>query len=345
MKGVFQAAMAKMTDRADSMTINVADPAEKPIVDKFCARGAPMPMVLAIAPTGAAYPAFPKQFDEAQLQQAFVSPCTAKCMRAIQDRHTILICVQNDKTQFNEEAMQGVKAFKADPQYGKATEIIMLDPADKAEQHFLTDLQVDPRTTTAVTVLVTPPGAPVARFTGAVTEEQITAKIKEAKSSCGAGCSCHNIGDRNHAITNPCVARNLRAQEPIVHQFSGDPAGNHGDRLDQEHHPLLRRRRGAGDGLPGGQCPGASQDGHLAGLLQRRPAKRDDSRGIRHATGDGGPCGTRQHLAQAVGACSSYRARTSRSRASCRKTSFRRKRPGAARASFRARSAAAPRSE
>ena len=87
-------------------------------------------MVLAIAPTGAPTRAFPRRSTEAQLQQAFVSPCTAKCMRAIQDRHSILLCVQNDKTQFNQEAMQGVKAFKADPQYAKGTEIVMLNPAD-----------------------------------------------------------------------------------------------------------------------------------------------------------------------------------------------------------------------
>ena len=127
MNGVFQAAMAKMTDRANAIAIYVADPAEKPIVDKFGVRGAPMPLVLAIAPTGAATRAFPRQFDEAQLQQAFVSPCTAKCMKAIQDRHSILLCVQNDKTQFNQEAMQGVEAFKADPQYTKGTEIVMLE--------------------------------------------------------------------------------------------------------------------------------------------------------------------------------------------------------------------------
>ena len=133
MKGVFKTAMAKMTDRADAMAIHVADPAEKPIVDKFGVRGAPMPLVLAIAPTGAATRAFPKQFEEAQLQQAFVSPCTAKCMRVIQDRRMILLCVQNGSTQFNQEAMQGVKAFKADSPYGQGTEVVMLDPADKAE--------------------------------------------------------------------------------------------------------------------------------------------------------------------------------------------------------------------
>ena len=192
MNGVFQTAMTKMTDRADSIAIYAADPAEKAIIDKFGVRGSPMPLVLAIAPTGAPTRAFPKQFDETQLQKAFVTPCTAKCMKAIMDRHTILLCVQNGKTQFNQEAMQGVETFKADPQYTKGTEIVMLNPTDDAEQPFLKALQVDPRTTAAVTVLVMPPGAPVARFAGAVTKEQIEAGVKAAASGCGPNCSCHH---------------------------------------------------------------------------------------------------------------------------------------------------------
>jgi hypothetical protein len=191
MNGVFQTAMAKMTDRADSMAIYVADPAEKPIIDKFGVRGSPMPLVLAIAPTGAPTRAFPKQFDEAKLQQAFVSPCTAKCMRAMMDRHTVLLCVQNGKTQFNEEAMQGVEAFKADPQYTKGTEVVTLNPTEDVEQPFLKALQVDPKTTTAVTLLVMPPGSPVARFGGAVTKAQIEAGVKAAASNCGPNCNCH----------------------------------------------------------------------------------------------------------------------------------------------------------
>jgi hypothetical protein len=190
MNGVFQTAMAKMADRAEATAIYVADPAEKPIVDKFGVRGAPMPLVLAIAPTGAATRAFPKQFEEAQFQQAFVSPCTARCMKVIQDRHLILICVQNGKTRFNQEALEGVKSFQADPQYAQATEIVMLNPSDKAEQRFLSALQVDPRTPTAVTLLVTPPGAPVARFVGAVSKEEIVDGLKAAQSSCCPGGKC-----------------------------------------------------------------------------------------------------------------------------------------------------------
>jgi len=187
---VNRSAMAKMTDRADSIAVSIADPAEKRIVDKFSVRGAPMPLVLAVAPTGAPTRAFPKQFEEAQFQQAFVSPGTAKCMKAIMDRHLLLICVQNGKTQFNQEAMQGVEAFKADPQYAKVTEVVTLNPADKAERSFLKDLEVDPQTTTAVTLLVTPPGAPIATFEGAVTKEQIAAKLAAAQSGCCPGGKC-----------------------------------------------------------------------------------------------------------------------------------------------------------
>jgi hypothetical protein len=192
MYAVFQKALEKLKDRADGLGVNISDSAEKPIVEQFRARGAPMPMVLAIAPTGAATKAFPKQFDAAQLQEAFVSPCTAKCMRAIQDRRSILLCVQNDKTRENKEALDGAKEFKNDPKYTKGTVIIMLNPADKAEQRFLKDLEVDPRTATAVTVLVTPPGAPVARFTGALTKEAIEDAVSKAQSSCGPVCSCHH---------------------------------------------------------------------------------------------------------------------------------------------------------
>jgi hypothetical protein len=191
MKRVFDAAMQKMSARADGIAVNIADPAEKPIVDKFRARGAPMPTVLSIAPTGAPTQAFPKQFDETQLQKAFVSPCTAKCMKAIWDRQSILLCVQNGKTQLNDEAMKGATTFKNDLKYSKGIEIIVLDPADQAEQDFLKELQVDTNAGKAVTVLIMPPGAPVARFTGALTKDQIETAVNNAKSSCGPGCNCH----------------------------------------------------------------------------------------------------------------------------------------------------------
>jgi len=112
-------------------------------------------------------------------------------MKAIFEQRSILLCIQNDKTKENKEALAGAKEFKSDPKYAKGIEIIMLNPADKAEQRFLKDLEVDPLTTKAVTVLVMPPGAPVARFTGAVSKDDITDAVASAQSSCGPGCNCH----------------------------------------------------------------------------------------------------------------------------------------------------------
>jgi hypothetical protein len=192
MYGVLQRAVEKMKDRAGYVGVNINDPDERSIIEQFRARGAPMPVALAVAPTGAPTKAFPREFDYVKLQEAFVSPCAAKCMKAIWDRHSILLCVQNHKTKENQEAIDGAKEFKNDPRYTKGTDIIMLDPTDKAEQRFLRDLQVDPRTETAVTLLVIPPGAPAARFTGALTKEAIESAVEAAKSSCGPGCSCHH---------------------------------------------------------------------------------------------------------------------------------------------------------
>jgi hypothetical protein len=188
--GAFQTATAKLTDRADALAIHTADAAEKAIVDKFGVSRAPMPLVLAIAPNGAVTRGFPSSFTEDQLQQAFVSPGTAKCMRALQDRKLVLLCVQNGTTQSNEEAMQGVRDFTADSQYAQATEVVSLDPKDAGEASFLKGLQVDPRSPVAVTVLLAPPASAIAKFEGAVTKDAIVTKLTSAQSGCCPGGKC-----------------------------------------------------------------------------------------------------------------------------------------------------------
>jgi hypothetical protein len=68
-----------------------------------------------------------------------------------------------------------------------------MDPGDPTEASFLESLQVDPRTPTAITVLLAPPGQPVATFAGAVTKDQIVAKVQAgpcAGGQCGPGGCC-----------------------------------------------------------------------------------------------------------------------------------------------------------
>ena len=190
MYGVFQSAMNKWAESANSAGVQVTDPDERPIVDKFGLSRAPMPMVLALAPNGAVTKGFPIKFDEKQLREGFVSPCTAKCLKALQDRKLVLLCVQNQKTQFTQVAMSASQSFKADARFAGATEVVTVDPEDRAEAALLQEPKVDPRTPEAVTVLLAPPGQPIAKFAGAVTKEQIVAKVASAKSGPCADGKC-----------------------------------------------------------------------------------------------------------------------------------------------------------
>ena len=190
MYGVFQSAMNKWAESADCVGVQITDPNERPIVDKFGLSRAPMPMVLALAPNGAVTKGFPIKFDENQLREGFVSPCTAKCLKALQDRKLVLLCVQNQKTQFTQVAMSAAQGFKADARFAGATEVITVNPEDRAEAALLQELEVDPRTPEAVTVLLAPPGQPLAKFVGAVTKDQIVAKVASAQSGPCADGKC-----------------------------------------------------------------------------------------------------------------------------------------------------------
>ena len=112
MRKVFHAAMAKASDKAEGVEANVTDPSEAPLVRKFNLSRAPMPLVLALAPNGAVTGGFPAEFDEEKLLGALVSPGMAPCLKGLQQRKLVLLCVQNQATKSNEAAMRGVRDFE-----------------------------------------------------------------------------------------------------------------------------------------------------------------------------------------------------------------------------------------
>jgi hypothetical protein len=189
LRKVFETATQKVAERADAVSVNVSDRGESGIVKKFGVDRAPMPLVLAIAPNGAITGGFPGDFTEAKLLDAFASPGLAKCMKPLQEGKLVLLCVQNDKTTLNAEALEGVQSFKADERFANVTEIVMLDPSDSAESSFLGDLKIDPKTAKAVTALLVPPGSAIAEFEGETSKEQFLAALQSA-GSCGPGGAC-----------------------------------------------------------------------------------------------------------------------------------------------------------
>ena len=185
---VFQSAMGELATSADAASVNISDPNEKAVVDKFGVSRAPMPLVLAVAPNGAVTKAWPIRFTKEQLREGLVSRGTAQCMKALQDRKLVVLCVQNG--QHSQSALQGAYEFKADARFKGAAEIVAIDAQDQSEAAFIKDLRIDRRTSQPVTVVLAPPGQPVARFTGRVTKAQLVAKVTAAQSDCCPGGEC-----------------------------------------------------------------------------------------------------------------------------------------------------------
>jgi hypothetical protein len=194
MKKVFEEAVAKVSERANTAIVRVTDSAQREIVKKFGLDRAPMPLALAIAPNGAVMGGFPGEFTEEALVNAFGSPSTEKCMKSLQDGKLVFLCVQNDSTKLNAEAFQGVQEFKALAQYATFTEIVKLNPSDAAEASFLADLKIDPQTKVAVTAFLAPPGVVIAEFEGATQKDQLVSALLQANSACGPGGSCGPSG-------------------------------------------------------------------------------------------------------------------------------------------------------
>jgi hypothetical protein len=188
---VLQPAVAHMADSAEVVSIQVTNPAEKQIVDRYDASRFPMPTVLAIAPCGAITKAFIKPFDENQLRSAFVSPCTQLCLKALQSRKLVLCCVV-DQARPQDPVMipQAAADFKADAQYGPATEIVLVNARDVNEAAFMKDFQVDPGSPKPVIVFLAPPGAMIGKFNGAATKQQLVAQLVSAQSNPCAGGKC-----------------------------------------------------------------------------------------------------------------------------------------------------------
>ena len=190
--GVLQPAAARMVDSAELVSIQITNPAEKRIVDKYDVTRAPMPLVLAVAPCGAITKAFTGAFDENQLRAAFVSPCTQLCLKALKmSRKLVLVCVVDQANPQDPVTIpRGVEDFRADAKYGSATEIILVNARDQGEATLLKELQVDPQAQKPVIVFLAPPGAMIGKFDGTTTKQQLVAKLVAAQSNPCAGGKC-----------------------------------------------------------------------------------------------------------------------------------------------------------
>jgi hypothetical protein len=187
----FENTLAKLGDQVQCTMLDRTAPSEKGFVSKYGLDRAPMPMVLAVAPNGAITGGFPAaQATEQRLRDALASPGMQECLKALQERRLVMVCLQNSRTQANEEAMKGVNDFKANSQFGSVTDIVKVDPSDPREAKLLGQLQANPAANTATTAFLAPPGVLVAKVEGPTTKEALAASLQKAMASCAPGSGC-----------------------------------------------------------------------------------------------------------------------------------------------------------
>ncbi|MHB0956241.1 MAG: hypothetical protein ACYC0X_07670 [Pirellulaceae bacterium] len=188
---VLQPAAAKMANWAEITAVQVTDPAEQELVARYDLSRAPLPLVMAIAPCGAITKAFTGQLTEAQLETAYVSPCTQLCLKALQDKKLVLLCVTDQPgTNGATDVPQGARDFKADKQYGAATQIVLINANDEGETKFLQELQVNTTMPKPCTVLLAPPGTVIGQFDTHASKQHIVAKLVAAQNNPCAGGKC-----------------------------------------------------------------------------------------------------------------------------------------------------------
>ncbi len=134
-----QSARKKISRKSEIVEINVADPTEQDIVNKYGTNRAPMPLVLVFAPNGAVMGGFPTMqlADDARLVEAVGCKASEQTLKALQRRNMVLLCVQNRKTSDNDGAMRGVEEFIKDPKYSATTAVVKADPSDPVVAKFI----------------------------------------------------------------------------------------------------------------------------------------------------------------------------------------------------------------
>ena len=104
--------------------------------------------------------------------------------------------VRKTKKRFNSAAMRGVNDFKSDPRFAQFTEIVTIDPANKVEGKFISQLKIDPNTNGAITAFLAPPGSIIGKFEGATDKNMLLASLQRAMASCGSGCGPQGCGPK-----------------------------------------------------------------------------------------------------------------------------------------------------
>lgn len=191
MTEVINTNLLKQGDKATSTLVQVANPAEQAVVERFQASRAPMPLTLAVAPNGAITGIFSKEMTTERFEEAFVTPTMMQCMKSLQDNRLVFVCVNKTEKSL---IPNGVKEMQQDPQFKDRIVVVSMRISDPEETRFLGQMAIDPKSTIAPTtaVLLAPPGVMIGKYDSMSTGAQIASALHLAGKCCDDPNCKHN---------------------------------------------------------------------------------------------------------------------------------------------------------
>ena len=188
-----------LADRGDEATIAYVDathPTQRALVDRYKVGRAPMPLAISVAPNGAVTGLYAAKISDRQIADAFVTPKMAQCMKSMQDGRLVFVCVcaTADAT-----LPQGVRDFRADPQFKGRADVVSIRADDPAETDFLEQLKIDPQSVRdTTTAFLAPPAVLVGKYGPSATKKEIAAALHAAGKCCNDPNCKHNHGHKAH---------------------------------------------------------------------------------------------------------------------------------------------------
>ena len=206
MTATLKEGLASRTDTAVSAYVQVGQPAEKALVDRFDVSRAPMPMTIALAPNGAITGMFAQKLTAEGIENSFVTPTMTGCMKSLQAGKLVFVCVQGSA---KAPAPASLKDFQADPHFKDRLATFSLLAADPAEAKFLKQMQIDAsKATGTTTVLLAPPGVLVGKFDALASKDDIAAALAKAGKCCDdPNCKHHQHQPAPRTASQPRATR------------------------------------------------------------------------------------------------------------------------------------------
>lgn len=185
-----KSAVVARSARAEIKSVNISDPANHALVEKYHVERAPVPMALCVAANGAVTGAVTRQVTDEAIEHALVTPAMTEATKGLQDKKIVVIHVKQDARQ---QLPAGATEFVADPAFNARTVIVDVPLDDATESRFVTEMEIKPSDITdSLVVVLAPPGVLVGKFPAATTGSQIAAALHAAGKCCNDPNCKHN---------------------------------------------------------------------------------------------------------------------------------------------------------